>query len=376
MDISSIDRKFITKQEKLLNSNLDKIRPEVASRVEKIIGTNFSLHSFHAQIGSRNNTYIDNVRTKFRDSEDFIVHWLFGLMSTIEEQISSGSFHRRRYKPAEYYLIKYIKDPLVRDYIFTFLTRNFYRNYKERVRNKPHENLWSIWFGSGNLVYGLVIEPVLKNGLWTNDKSEMRRANYNYWTIGHIIETGLVDSSSDTMINFQDVAEFLAFYRNVIARTSQSPYEKQMCERYINYIKESESPLQELLLIPEFRYAGKEVKHLYRLDYTILNPYVMKMTGIEISPASTHVSITKAKQKSQKSINTELSQKWSREMDKRNSYFSKYGISTITFTNRELANMDRCFNRVKELLSERSVDATNLENAMSEVEVFMAKYEL
>jgi hypothetical protein len=38
--------------------------------------------------------------------------------------------------------------------------------------------------------------------------------------------------------------------------------------------------------------------------------------------------------------------------------------------------MDRCFNRVKELLSERSVDATNLENAMSEVEVFMAKYKL
>jgi hypothetical protein len=49
MDISSIDRKFLAKQEKLLNSHLDEIRPEVASRVEKIIGTNFSLHSFHAQ---------------------------------------------------------------------------------------------------------------------------------------------------------------------------------------------------------------------------------------------------------------------------------------------------------------------------------------
>lgn len=66
--------------------------------------------------------------------------------------------------------------------------------------------------------------------------------------------------------------------------------------------------MQEPFLIPEFRYAGNKVKHLYRLDYTILNPYVMKMTGFEISPASTHISVHKVENKNQKKINSELSE--------------------------------------------------------------------
>lgn len=376
MDVSSIDKKFLAKQEKLLTSHLNNILPVVKEKVENITREDFSLLSFHAQMGSRNNLYIDGVRTKFIDSEDFIAQWLCGLIKNVERQIDEGTFGKGRYKGADYYLIQYLKDLSIREYVFTFLTRNFYRNFKERVRNKPDENLWSLWFGNGNLVWGLVIEPVLRDGCWTNDKSEMRRASYNYWTIGHIISTGLIDPTSDSPIKFRSPEDFLGFYKSVIIRTSNSQYEKEIADRYIEYLKKSDNLDQELFLIPEFRYAGKEVKHIYRLDYTILNPYVMKMTGFEISPASTHISLERTKDKTQKLLNFELSQQWSKEMTKRNSYFSKYGISTVTFTDTDLGNVKQCFQTIEVFLRERADTPTTLYNAISEMELFIDRYKL
>jgi hypothetical protein len=376
MDVSSIDKKFLARQERLLTSHLNNILPIVKENVESITKEDFSLLSFHAQIGSRNSLYIDGVRTKFIDSEDFIAQWLCGLVRNVERQIDEGTFGRGRHKGADYYLIQYLKDLSIREYVFTFLTRNFYRNFKERVRNKPNENLWSLWFGNGNLVWGLVIEPVLRDGCWTNDKSEMRRASYNYWTIGHIVSTGLIDPTSNSPIRFGSPEDFLGFYKSVIIRTSNSQYEKEIADRYIEYLKRSDDLNQELFLIPEFRYAGKEVKHIYRLDYTILNSYVMKMTGFEISPASTHISLERTKDKTQKSLNFELSQQWSKEMTKRNSYFSKYGISTVTFTDTDLGDVKQCFQSIEVFLRERADASTTLHNAISEMELFIDRYKL
>jgi hypothetical protein len=375
MDVSSIDKKFLARQERLLTSHLNNILPIVKENVESITKEDFSLLSFHAQIGSRNSLYIDGVRTKFIDSEDFIAQWLCGLVRNVERQIDEGTFGRGRHKGADYYLIQYLKDLSIREYVFTFLTRNFYRNFKERVRNKPNENLWSLWFGNGNLVWGLVIEPVLRDGCWTNDKSEMRRASYNYWTIGHIVSTGLIDPTSNSPIRFGSPEDFLGFYKSVIIRTSNSQYEKEIADRYIEYLKRSDDLNQELFLIPEFRYAGKEVKHIYRLDYTILNSYVMKMTGFEISPASTHISLERTKDKTQKSLNFELSQQWSKEMTKRNSYF-KYGISTVTFTDTDLGDVKQCFQSIEVFLRERADASTTLHNAISEMELFIDRYKL
>ena len=375
MDISSIDKIFLAKQEKSLTSRLNNILSTVKDKVENITREEFSLHSFHAQIGSKNNLYIDGVRTKFINPEDFIAQWLCGLVKNVEKQIDEGTFGTSPHRD-DYYLIQYLKDICIREYVFTFLTRNFYRNFKERVRNKPDESLWSIWFGSGNLVWGLLIEPIFRNGCWTNDKSEIRRVSYNYWTIGHILSTGLIDPTSDSPIIFKTSDDFLGFYKSVIIRASNSQYEKEIADRYIEYLKTSDNLNQEPFLIPEFRYAGKEVKHIYRLDYTILNPYVMKMTGFEISPASTHISIGQAKEKTQKILNLELSQKWSKEMTKRNSYYSKYGISTVTFTDTDLDKIEQCFQTIEVFLKERADTPINLYNAISEMELLIDRYKL
>ena len=75
------------------------------------------------------------------------------------------------------------------------------------------DDLWQIWFGSNNLFYGIVISPVFGNGTWSNDRSEMRRAPYVYWTIGHVMATGLVSPDEESVMPFASVEGFLAFYR-------------------------------------------------------------------------------------------------------------------------------------------------------------------
>ena len=211
---------------------------------------------------------------------------------------------------------------------------------------------------------------------WTNDKSEMRRKNYNYWTIRHVMETGLIDPESDEPLLFTTRKGFSDFYKSVLKRVSNSNYEKRIFELYINYLNESKNPLDEPFLIPELRYAGKSKEHKYRLDFTVFNPYSMKMTGFEISPSSSHMSVKEIKGKTQKSVNEGLSGKWDKEMDKRNEYFQRYGISTVTFTDANLINIDECFLQIKSALSERQPDVQNISSTMDNLESLLFNMEL
>ncbi len=88
-----------------------------------------------------------------------------------------------------------LQDDVLAPYTMTFLKRNFYRNFRERIRAKPNDDLWSLWFGAGNLVWGVVIAPARRNEEWTNEQS-MRREAYNYWTVRRIPATGLIDPTA------------------------------------------------------------------------------------------------------------------------------------------------------------------------------------
>jgi hypothetical protein len=242
--------------------------------------------------------------------------------------------------------------------------KKFYRNYQSRVRPKPGEDLWSLWFGSGDLVWGLVISPALRNSQWINDKSQMRRENYEYWTVGHVLETGLIDPESDEPITFKNLSDLIKFYNSVIKRTSKSRYEKSIAESYFKYLRESKSPMQEPFLIPELRYAGKEKKHEHRLDYTVLNPYSFNFIGFELSPASTHLKLEGVKGKTQKTLNQELSVQWESEAVKRNKYFDKYGISVVTFTDSSLKDIPNCFSKIQSILSEREESKPSIQASL------------
>lgn len=190
--------------------------------------------------------------------------------------------------------------------------------------------------------------------------SEIRRANYSYWTIGHILNTGFIDPTSPHPHKFSDIESLMGFYRSILKRVSNSQYEQDIFDRYLDYLQRSQNVYEEPLLIPELRYAGLENKHQYRLDFIILNPHSTKYVGYEISPHSTHMAISGITQKTQTILNKELSLKWNKEMIKRNEYFSSFGITTITFTDEQLSNIDECFRLIERVLSERTTEKLNL----------------
>lgn len=320
-----------------------------------------TLPSMHAIIGSKNNTFVDSIRTQFMNPNDFIQQWIKGLLDINEKyriNPNTGEKHNN-------ILIYLLKNYLFREYAFTFLERNFYKNLQARTRYKPNEVLWELWIGSGNFVYGLLLTPVFRSGEWTNDVSEIRRASYKYWTIGHVMTVGIVDPESTEKIIFRTYDDLFTFYRSTLKKMSNSLYEKELFDRYIKYLKLSNNIDDEPLLIPEIRYAGLEKQHKYRLDFTILNSHTQEYIGFELSPSSSHMSVSGIKSgKTQTQMNIELSKSWEKEMEKRNSYFSDYGISIITFTDENLKDMDSTFNTIENYLKNRSTTSTTINQQM------------
>ncbi len=310
-----------------------------------------SLQSMKTTIGSKNNTYADCVHNEFPSPDSFYAKWLSGLLDHCGDIVHYGP--KGPYKDI---LIEMMRYDVCKKYIKLFLARNYYRNYKPRKRYKPEPELWEVWFGENKLFWGIMISPVFRNGRWTNDVSEIRRAGYEYWTIGHVLNTGIVVPGNPNPFIFYNLDTFISFYAQIFMRLSQSQYEQAIMERYLLFVKTSASPLDIPLLIPEFRFYKDESEHRYRLDFTILNPYTRQKIGFELSPQSTHMAISgmKSEGKTQKQLNEELRLKWEKEMSKRNEYFATYGISIITFTDSMLQNIDNCFGTIVSYLVKRT----------------------
>lgn len=238
-----------------LRSKEDKILNKIR---EKLGEKKYSFQQFNGRFGGKNNTYVDSVRTQFVDFDDFYAQWLKGLIDKYEDlrdyQIDK---YGRTYESDSSSFINYrlIQDKEIRDFVKIFLERNFYKRLNERTRLKPNENLWSVWFGY-QLIYGLLISPVKRGDCWTNDKSEIRRAEYSYWTIGHVLKEGFVDPDSNRLYKFNSLQELINFYQSILKRLSVSQYEHAFYDLYIKYLEESKNVEEEPFLIPEIRYAG------------------------------------------------------------------------------------------------------------------------
>jgi hypothetical protein len=193
----------------------------------------------------------------------------------------------------------------------------------------------------------------------------MRRAPYVYWTVGHVLQTGLASPDEDQPLTFASVEDLLKFYRYFLKKVSNSKYEKGIADRYMAYLRASTDIFSEPFLLPEFRYAGLNGKHEHRLDYTVFNGHTMHLTGFELSPYSTHGAIKKVKDKTQKAINEEGAARWEKEMKKRNDYFRSYSIPVVTFTDSSLADLDECFQVMSGYLAAREPHEIRLEEALN-----------
>ncbi len=232
-----------------------------------------------------------------------------------------------------------------------FLTRTYLRNYDALTRKRPEVEDAEIWIGQENASYGLLVTPRFKNGAWENDKSEIRHFRPNYWTIGHVLQTGFVIPDEDDRIEFASVDHYLTFFRQTLVRNSGSKHEMEIAKRYCTFVQESENPLEVPLLIPELRYGGKVARHEYRLDFTIIDPFTLSKVGFELSPWSTHGRLERTKDKTQKQINEEAQENFEKEMRKLKAYFRKRGIPIIVYTDTDLRDPDAIFANMVEYLT-------------------------
>lgn len=344
-----------------LNMQIEAQRGSILSLASSVLGRYVSLPSLHGIIGGKNRDFADVEKKQFLSPAEFQAAWA-------EQMIAYYEPSKKYWKTADDLppIIKLYKNPTIRQYILLFQERNYYRWYEQRIRQKPLEPLWVIWFGS-NIVFGLYVTlSFLPDGAFKFKPSEVRKVPYNYWTIGNVLGVkGFVNAQTGHLYPIKSIDDLFVFYENIIFCLSKSGYEKAIYTRYIEYLKASPNVLDEPFLIPELHYEGKDKGCLYRLDFAICNPYTFECVGFEISPASSHMHISKTKDKLQQQINAEVAANWERECDKRNSYFSKYGITTITFTDSHLKDIDACFEQIKIYLLKRRQVPQPLEDSLN-----------
>lgn len=323
-----------------LNKQIDKLTSELEplqSRAMAKLGSP-SVQALHARIGGKNAEFIDVKHEIILSPEAYVCLWLRGLMRVVD--------NRRPCEPGDPYqelIVAMKQDAKFRDYVTIFLKRTYLRNQDSLSKARPHTREAALWIGQNKADYGLLVTPRFSNGDWENDKSEIRHFAPDYWTIGHVMQTGLVVPGDPDRIEFARVQDYLAFFKNTLVRASGSPHEAEIAKRYVDYVRKSANPLSVPLLIPELRYRGRDSQHKYRLDFTIISPHSMDKVGFELSPWSTHGELTKIKEKTQKQVNEEALGNFEGEMKKQKDYFRRHGIYALIYTDSDLADPDGVF---------------------------------
>ncbi len=303
--------------------------------------------SLNGTYGGKFAKYIDIKNEVIDTPEQFISLYFQGFLRTLEDlgpKAQPGN--------AVYNAFLHIKSHAqVLDWLYLFLERTYLRMYDALSKTKPSVDEAVIWIGQENASYGILVAPRFKDGKWENDKSEIRHFKPKYWTIGHVIETGLVIPNKNEKITFIDSNQYLTFFRHILVRCSGSKHEMEIANRYCKFVEASDTPEDIPLLIPELRYGGIEKKHLYRLDFTVINPYNLTKVGFELSPWSTHGNLTGVAGKTQKVVNEEALKNFENEMNKLKAYFRKFGITILVYTDSDLKNHDVIFNHIAGYLS-------------------------
>ncbi len=317
---------------------------ELLPRVLKLTGA-YSEQSLNAKIGGKNAEFIDIKHVVVNAPDHFVSLWLDGLMVWLE---SAKPFAEQS---ANYELCRWIQEiPEFQEYCFLFLERLYLRNYEALSKPRPQVEDAVMWIGQERASYGLLVTPRFVKGQWENDKSEIRHFPKRYWSIGHVLETGLVVPGKDARIRFPELEDFLTFYEHTLIRASGSPHEAAIASRYCEYVRGEARPEEIALLIPEFRYDGLLAKHKYRLDLCVIDASTMKKVGFEFSPWSTHGELTGTKGKTQKQINEEAKGNFEKEMAKVKDYFRKHEITILVYTDKDLEDPDAIFSEIKRYL--------------------------
>lgn len=305
-----------------------KVFPEVNRQNEQ---------SLNAYIGSKADEFIDLKNEIITTPEQYIHCWLSGMEKSSEVY--------------EQEIKKHLKNPKninFKKYVFIFLKRSFLKHYNELHKKRPGIEDSELWFGVNDAHYGLFVTPRWNGANWENDKSEIRAVKFKYWTIGHVMETGLCIPDEDDKYEFTKIEDYLDFFKAQV-RLTKSQYQIEVARKYIEYVNASDKPHEIPLLIPEIRYDGSGRKHVYRLDFMVINPFTMEKIGFEISPWSTHGKLS-GKHKTLIELNNEARENFEREMKKIRSYFKKYSVPIFHFSDSDLVDLANVWNEIQDYL--------------------------
>ncbi|MCB8878572.1 hypothetical protein [Acidisoma silvae] len=301
----------------------------------------------NATIGSKSDSFIDLKHEVINSSEEFIQIWLQGLKAEADTD--------RLYPNAIDELWQKLQDSRAfQDYLLIFLRRSYLKHYDELSKARPLTEQAELWIGQNSADWGLLVTPRFAAGDWENDVSEIRHFQPRYWSIGHVLETGLVVPGKKRRQRFSDVDAYLEFFQNVLVRANKSSHGDALAERYVTHVQKAANPEEVLLLIPELRYAGRAAKHEYRLDFCIIDVAAGTRVGFELSPWSSHGQLAGTKGKTQAEINAEASANFARETRKLKNYFRRHGITVLVFTDEDLANPDELFAEVARYLTPKA----------------------
>lgn len=307
-----------------------------------------SMHSFNGLYGGKFADYIDIKNEVILSPDHFVSLYLEGLKREATRRHPESAHPRN--------LDLLLRSRKLQEFLFLFLKRTYFRNIDALSKKRPPVEDASVWIGQNNANYGILITPRFNKrlGQWENDKSEIRHFIPLYWSIGHVLETGLVIPGKNERMMFATPDEYLKFFINVIVRSSGSRYENDLANAYRGYVRSSQDPVRVPLLIPEFRYEGLSVAHRYRMDFTIIDPYELTKIGFELSPWSSHGYLSKIKGLTQAQINEMAQNNFEREMKKHKDFFRKHGIFTLIYTDSELADITNVFEDIRRYLEPKT----------------------
>lgn len=280
--------------------------------------------SFEAKIGSKLDDYAKIKSKRFYSAADFRDAWFFGVVKYATDDIKS-----------------LLRNPILREYAIVFIERCYIRDPKKFNKLKLNQSDREIYLGENKNVIGFFVAPEYTDMQgWHSYQLKGLKCKYNYLTLRQLIQEGYlkgkIDSSNEFVaekVEVRDFNDIRKFYMNF--EKSGSPFEKKFINCYLNYVKQQNNWKDVPILLPEVRWNEKEFYHKYRVDYLIINYYTGKRLAIEISPNSTHL------------CGSDIKKDWIKENNKRNSYFFKYDVPTITFTEEYVHNIQGCFDAIK-----------------------------
>ncbi|KAA2235898.1 topoisomerase II [Salinarimonas soli] len=300
--------------------------------------------SLNAKIGGKAAEFIDLHHDVILSPDQYVTLYMKGFKNAMSPPESKfKNTHRENFEI-------FRLSPAAQEYFILFLKRSYLNHFTELSRVRPDLSQSEIWIGQNKADYGLLITPRFVNGAWQNDRSEIRHFPKLYWTVGHVLQSGLVVQGDPDKIEFPDVKSYLTFFKNSLVRASGSPYEKAIAQSYVDFVNAASDPESVPLLIPEYRYEGAASKHKYRLDFCIIDPFTMQKVGYELSPWSTHGYLSKIGGLTQAKINEMAKDNFEKEMNKHRSFFKKHGIYALIYTDSQLANISEVFDDMKQYL--------------------------